>query len=227
MHPASPHSHFQFCPFLPHPCHITSPASQPETANQYPWLSIPSLIDLVFHEEFIKTQWGDLAVDFSIPWHWNYLCCHQRREAVEGFYVSAGIPNNRKWRQQCYFRLAEETRFNAVWGEYKRSTWTKVGKISRGFWDVQPRSTVSDFHTKLGLENYHNIFSGDDGDQYQHVFECYWNPFWHITDPLIVSWPCSVHKCLRSLTDETGAGREVGCQATQKPNEQQGQTIQI
>lgn len=67
MHPASPHSHFQFCPFLPHPCHITSPASQPETANQYPWLSIPSLIDLVFHEEFIKTQWGDLALTFLSP----------------------------------------------------------------------------------------------------------------------------------------------------------------
>lgn len=52
----------------------------------------------------------------------------------------------------------------------KAHSWTKVGKISRGFWDVQPRelrSTGSDFHTKPGLENDHNISSGDNGFQYQ------------------------------------------------------------
>lgn len=62
MHPASPHSHF-----VPQPCHITSPASQPETANRYPWLSILSLIDFVFQEEFIKTHWGDSALPLLSP----------------------------------------------------------------------------------------------------------------------------------------------------------------
>lgn len=36
IHLGIPHSHFQFCPCLPHPCGITPSASQPETGNQYP-----------------------------------------------------------------------------------------------------------------------------------------------------------------------------------------------
>lgn len=50
IHLGIPHSHFQFCPCLPHPCGITPSASQPETGNQYPWLGIPSLIDFVFRK---------------------------------------------------------------------------------------------------------------------------------------------------------------------------------
>lgn len=62
IHLGIPHSHFQFCPGLLHPCGITPSASKPETDNQYPWLGIPSLIDFVFWEEFIKSHSGASAL---------------------------------------------------------------------------------------------------------------------------------------------------------------------